>query len=297
MMSKTSIKLHRQQGEDTYVHAPWPPRCDTCRKLNAGPSSSRPLSRRSGGGSGSGAGPPVRQRRRPSFAYYLVAALTIASTALSSVGSWKLGGAPLAVVAAVPVHHSSTHRGSIASIATLFLSTEAMQTSGSVLHPPLASARSVLAALPPNLVTTSEATLAHEDELKFKTARFLQSVEDSDAHDEADHDVNNQDHAEDEDYIIQENQQEEEKLPWGQVIGATFLVSLATLSGLLIIAAVSAYRGILKLRGKLNDGDSNNEQSSILRDICIFAFAAGALTATAVFLVLPEALHLIGGEF
>jgi hypothetical protein len=260
-----------------------------------------------------------RQRTRTPFAYYLVAALAIASTTLSSKGLVKSVGVPLAVVTAAPFHPSSTRLG---SIATLFESTKTKITS-SVLYPPIiASTTSIPVVVPaaPLVKNGNDATLVHEGELKFETTRFLQSDEDSDTHDEADHedhdeadhedhdeadhedhddadheDHDDADHDEDAVNVIQETQKEGENLPWGKVIGATFLVSLATLSGLLIIASVSAYRGILKLRGKLNAEGSNNEQSSVLRDICIFAFAAGALTATAVFLVLPEALHLIEG--
>lgn len=268
----TSTKHHRQQGEGNNGHAPWSPRCDQCRNLNAGPNS-------------------VAPRTRTPFAHHLIAALAIASAALSFMGSVKSGGAPLAVAAAVPFHHASARHGNnIGSIATLFMSTQAMITS-SELYPPIVSATSMSPVVPAPLVNNGDATLAHESKLKFKTTRFLQSVGDPNAHDEADH----EDHVEEAVKVTQETQKEGENLPWGQVIGATFLVSLATFSGLLIIASISAYRGILKLRGKLNPGDSN-EQSSVLRDICIFAFAAGALTATAVFLVLPEALHLIGGE-
>ena len=104
------------------------------------------------------------------------------------------------------------------------------------------------------------------------STRFLQSVDDSDAHVEDDHaeydhdghaadevidEHDHVDHAvEEEEHLDEVNHQEEDQenhLPWGQVIGATFLVSLATLSGLIIIAAGSAYRGILKLRGKNNN--------------------------------------------
>ena len=185
-MSKTSIKYYRQQGEVNDGHAPCPPRCDTCRKLNAGPSSKSPLSRRSGGGSG--APPPIPQRQRSSFAYYLIAALTIASAALSSMGSVKSVGTPLAVVAASPIHHSSIRRGNfVGSIATLFLSTEAVRT-GSILYPPLADATLMSAAVPPTLVVEKgDATLAHEGDLGFNSIRFLQSVE-------ADHDIDREDH-------------------------------------------------------------------------------------------------------
>ena len=226
----------------------------------------------------------------------------------------------IVVAAAMPFHHASTstRRGNIGSVATLFLTTEVMLAAGTVSHPvSTASAdASVTAAVPPTLLAKGThdelkngvATFAYEGEFnKFMSTRFLQSVEDSHAHVEDDHD----DHVDHDDHIVEDeqNQQHEEEnyLPWGQVIGATFLVSLTTLSGLIIIAAGSAYRGILKLRGKNNNatgtGTSPNDAAvrssdeHVLRDICIFAFAAGALVATAVFLVIPEALHLIEGEY
>jgi hypothetical protein len=248
----------------------------------------------------------------------------------------------IVVADAMPFHHASTsnRRGNIGSVATLFLTTEVILAAGTVSHPASTASAdaSMTAAVPPTLLAKGAhdelkngvATFAYEGEFnKFMSTRFLQSVDDSDAHVEDDHaeydhdghaadevidEHDHVDHAvEEEEHLDEVNHQEEDQennLPWGQVIGATFLVSLATLSGLIIIAAGSAYSSILKLRGKNNNAtgtgtspndaavaDSNNEHSVVLRDICIFAFAAGALVATAVFLVLPEALHLIEGEF
>jgi hypothetical protein len=249
--TKTTTKHHRQQGNEYNGHSPWPPRCDQCRHLNAGPNTLAPLPRSRGGRRSS----RQRQRTHTPFTYYLVAALAIASTTLSSKGVVKSTGAPLAVVAAAPFHPLSTRLG---SIATLFESTKTMITS-SVLYPPIIeSATSIPVVVPaaPLVKNGNDATLVHEGELKFETTRFLQSDEDSDTHDDADHedhdDADHEDHDKDAVNVIQETLKEGENLPWGQVIGATFLVSLATLSGLLIIASVSAYRGILKLRGKLN---------------------------------------------
>lgn len=310
---RTTKHLRSPQGEG---NTPWPPRCVQCRELQAG---SALLSRRSGGGGSSNS-----RRPRPTLAYYIIAALTAAATLSMGPGkSSSSGGSnPMAIVvaAAMPFHHASTstRRGNIGSVATLFLTTEVMLAAGTVSHPvSMASAdASVTAAVPPTLLAKGThdelkngvATFAYEGEFnKFMSTRFLQFVEDSDAHVEDDHD----DHVDHDDHIVEDeqNQQHEEEnyLPWGQVIGATFLVSLATLSGLIIIAAGSAYRGILKLRGKNNNatgtGTSPNDAAvrssdeHVLRDICIFAFAAGALVATAVFLVIPEALHLIEGEY
>ena len=106
------------------------------------------------------------------------------------------------------------------------------------------------------------------------------------------------------------NAQEDNSLPWGQVIGATLLVNLATLSGVFIILAVFVQQGFLKLREKRNGRPIKTPRRAsgiaqapnsvvvgegVLFDICIPAFAVGALIATAVFLIFPEALHLIEG--
>lgn len=82
---------------------------------------------------------------------------------------------------------------------------------------------------------------------------------------------------------------EEGHKPWGPVIGATLLVNLATLSGLLLLVVPSIRKGLLSK----SSGDSQSRGKII--DILIPSFAVGALLATAVFLVLPEALHLIEG--
>lgn len=76
--------------------------------------------------------------------------------------------------------------------------------------------------------------------------------------------------------------------PWGTVIGATLLVNFATLSGLLLLLLPAFRKGMLTKPG---DGSSHTR----LMDIMIPSFAVGALMATAVFLVMPEALEHIGG--
>ncbi|KAL7535526.1 hypothetical protein ACHAXR_006543, partial [Thalassiosira sp. AJA248-18] len=94
------------------------------------------------------------------------------------------------------------------------------------------------------------------------------------------------------------NESQEDKLPWGQVIGATLLVNLAALSGCLIVVMTAVQRGLLKFRsgdGTVSHAHSKLIGHGLLFDICIPAFAVGALVATAVFLIFPEALHLIEG--
>jgi len=122
-------------------------------------------------------------------------------------------------------------------------------------------------------------------------------LDEGDTHDDHDdhsgHD-DHDDHGEEAfDSFSSANENVEEKLPWGQVIGATLLVNLASLSGCLIIALTALHRGLLQRKGE-NPSDSAVGHGKLF-DICIPAFAAGALIATAVFLIFPEALHLIEG--
>lgn len=89
------------------------------------------------------------------------------------------------------------------------------------------------------------------------------------------------------DFITSEQATSSEK-PWGIVIGATLLVNCATLSGLLLLLLPAFRKGMLTKPGE----DSSHTR---LMDIMIPSFAVGALIATAIFLVMPEALGHIGG--
>jgi hypothetical protein len=305
-------------------------------------------SRPSGGGSG--ARPPIRMRHRTNtLASYLIAALIAAAALSMSPVKANTPHVNVAVVAAAPFHHTSYTRrgGTMGSMATWFLTTEVILAEAVPVLAAVSSAAAIPPSLAKVGVhddgSNIVAKLAKEEEMKYST-RVLQILEDSDSH-EADHDDHHDDHADhdegeniidtaEEEEILEDSdsheadhddhadhdegeniidtaeEEESAALPWGQVIGATFLVALASLSGMLLIFAASTYSGMVKLRGKIsrntttnnNNNDANinaaaEERSSEVRDICIFAFAAGALMATAVFLVLPEALHLIGGEF
>lgn len=125
---------------------------------------------------------------------------------------------------------------------------------------------------------------------------------------EEEHDHDHSDHHGDHDEEFHSSSASDEtessSLPWGQVIGATLLVNLASLSGCLIVVWMAVYRGYLKMRAtssrqqrRLSVQDSTLVGHGVFFDICIPAFAVGALIATAVFLIFPEALHLIEGEF
>ena len=82
---------------------------------------------------------------------------------------------------------------------------------------------------------------------------------------------------------------------WGAVIGATLLVNVATFSGVLILIIPAAHRGYLKYRGIPGTPEAVTGKGGRLLGIFIPGFAVGALIATAVFLIFPEALMYIGG--
>lgn len=81
-----------------------------------------------------------------------------------------------------------------------------------------------------------------------------------------------------------------ERKPWGIVLSATLLVNFATVTGLLLLLVPTVRMGLL---GKTQSGTTQHHGK--LLDIVIPSFAVGALLATAIFLVLPEAMHLTSG--
>jgi zinc transporter ZupT len=81
--------------------------------------------------------------------------------------------------------------------------------------------------------------------------------------------------------------------PWGPAIGAAVTVQLTTLSGVIIIAAGIMYR---KFFAKAETSKQYKSLVWTLQHLVVPSFAVGALLATAVFLIIPEALHLLQGE-
>ena len=79
----------------------------------------------------------------------------------------------------------------------------------------------------------------------------------------------------------------DESKPWGEVILATFLVNLVTLIGVIFFAGELLRRIFCP-----NIQTGSALQQSMIKNF-VPSFACGALLATVVFLVLPEALHLI----
>ena len=106
------------------------------------------------------------------------------------------------------------------------------------------------------------------------------------------------------------NEQEKssnDKKPWGVVIGSTLLVNIITLTGVIFLVPMltSAVRhktlgntlhAMTSSTVSYTDVFMVSERRRAVFDICITAFACGALLATTVFLIVPEALILINSD-
>jgi zinc transporter ZupT len=79
---------------------------------------------------------------------------------------------------------------------------------------------------------------------------------------------------------------------WGDAIGASLVIQVTTLSGLIIVCAASCLEK-LRRRFSVHPGLVSDAAWRCMVEIIIPSFAAGALLATAVFLIIPEALELL----
>ena len=152
-----------------------------------------------------------------------------------------------------------------------------------------------------------------EQDQKRGFTSFLRRTAEED-HDE-DHD---EDHAEDHDEDHAEDEPSSSK-PWGEVIGFTLLVNLVTLSGVVFLVSPSIRKSLRHpivhalspaadkeihahqdeqfveedVQPKKELAQRNEKEHSKMLDIFIPAFAGGALLATVVYLILPEAIQLL----
>eukprot|EP00569_Conticribra_weissflogii_P008431 CAMPEP_0171358662 /NCGR_PEP_ID=MMETSP0879-20121228/132_1 /TAXON_ID=67004 /ORGANISM="Thalassiosira weissflogii, Strain CCMP1336" /LENGTH=593 /DNA_ID=CAMNT_0011864751 /DNA_START=25 /DNA_END=1806 /DNA_ORIENTATION=+ len=144
---------------------------------------------------------------------------------------------------------------------------------------------------------------SHEDEALVEDEAHDDHAQDDHLHeDEAlvdeDHDDHDgHDHGESDSITSESNEASTSaEKPWGRVIGAALLVNLASLTGILLLLLPAMRIGYLKYKG----GDTSKVKENFLQgkflNLCVPAFAVGALIATAVFLVFPEAVYLIGGS-
>ena len=120
------------------------------------------------------------------------------------------------------------------------------------------------------------------------TNETAEEHEEEEHHDEEDHEG----HSDHEDEATESDElQQSKRAVWTEVIGATLLVNLATLVGVVVLFTNNIHGYFVK-KGFISKSTPN--QNTIF-DILILSFAAGALLAMAVFLILPEAIEMIGG--
>ena len=75
--------------------------------------------------------------------------------------------------------------------------------------------------------------------------------------------------------------------PWGDVIAGSLIINLVTFSGVILISTVGVFN---RMRGSKGD---DSAFWSMMHRIAIPSFAGGALLATVVFLLIPEAIELL----
>lgn len=89
--------------------------------------------------------------------------------------------------------------------------------------------------------------------------------------------------------IDEDHDEHHDDKPWSKALVAAFVVQLVTLSGVFLIAAQHGWR-------RMNPSNKDVSQWGLYLSWAGPAAASGALLATVVFLLLPEALHLMEGS-
>jgi hypothetical protein len=117
------------------------------------------------------------------------------------------------------------------------------------------------------------------------------SIVEEDAHDHEDDHDHDHDHEEttSESNLLQDGTATSK--PWGEAILASFLINVVTLVGVFFLSGEFVAKRVFK-----RDIAQSPYYHAFTRNV-IPSFACGALLATTLFLVLPEALHLISAHF
>ena len=251
------------------------PRCDACGKRHS--RSSLPPGRTLGGGGAVVVVDWAYPARRRGVVASVAAALLLMATAGGA--SPVLGGAVAAPIpdAVVVVERNDRWAGG-GGLGTT--------TTGRRLQEVDAAANETAAEEEDHEGEVHEGEEDHEGEVQEGEEHAGEDEHEGEVQEGEEHEGEEQHEGEEEhegeDHAGEEEASASQTRPWGAVIGATMLVNVATLSGLLLVMCGAIRRG--SLSGK-----------SSLFDVLIYSFAAGALLATAAFLVLPEAMELIKG--
>jgi zinc transporter ZupT len=87
--------------------------------------------------------------------------------------------------------------------------------------------------------------------------------------------------------FLEELEEEHNDRPWGDVIAGSLIINLVTFSGVILTSAVGCFHRMRKGKGDIT------AFWSMMHRIAIPSFAGGALLATCVFLLIPEAFKLL----
>jgi zinc transporter ZupT len=86
---------------------------------------------------------------------------------------------------------------------------------------------------------------------------------------------------------VDDHHDEGSDTPWGDIIAASLIINLVTFSGIFLTSVVGCFS-----RRRHNKGN-NTDFFNFLHRLAIPSFAGGALLATTVFLLVPEAFELL----
>eukprot|EP00985_Skeletonema_marinoi_P018903 scaffold10698_cov213-Skeletonema_marinoi.AAC.10 len=193
----------------------------------------------------------------------------------------------------------SSHRWGAVAILAIIAALSSPAAASAAVGPPRTSRLFTRADLARSLQTEDEHDHhEHEDEHEHdnETTSIEEVHEGEEDHDHDEHegeeDHHDHDHEAESNSIKQAN--DDVPKPWFYTILATVLVNITSLSGLVLLLIPAIHRGYLKMKGSYNAQDAPPKNRRLF-DICVPAFAVGALMSTAMFLVFPEALHLIEG--
>jgi zinc transporter ZupT len=133
-----------------------------------------------------------------------------------------------------------------------------------------------------------EDTFQKEKEKKSREDR--RALQEEEEHDHDHEDEEHDEHSEEEEEEVTASSLK--KKPWAEVIIASLLINMATLVGLVVILFTMVGKALMVSNKKKDEGGPPPFAWKFTQNI-IPNFACGALMATAVFLILPEAFHLI----
>lgn len=137
----------------------------------------------------------------------------------------------------------------------------------------------------------------HHDDHVEDDEELANGFDEHDHHEEDHEEHENQeeehhdDHGTEEDLLLENGVSTTNSKPWGEALLASFLINVVTLTGIIFLSGEFIAKHYFK-----RDILKSSHYLWFINNI-IPSFSCGALLATTVFLMLPEALHLISAHF